>query len=63
MHDEGKLTVDFKGITSFPLIGRLAGAFHVEGGRRLCSGKGPAALGEYPFAIPDQRELIQLTNA
>lgn len=63
MHDKGKLTVDFKGITSFPLVGRLAGAFHVEGGRRLCSGKGPAALGEYPFAIPDQRELIQLTNA
>ena len=63
MQDKGRLTVDFKGITVFPRVGRLAGALHVRGGRRLCSKDVVTALGEYPFAIPDQRELRQLTNA
>jgi hypothetical protein len=63
MQDEGRLTVEFKGITVFPRVGRLAGAFHVRGSRRLCSKDGVTALGEYPFAIPDRRELMQLTDA
>ena len=63
MRNGNHVTLDFKDITSFPRIGRLAGAFHVKGGRRLCSKEGVTALGEYPFAIPDLRELRQLTNA
>ncbi|PYS25168.1 MAG: hypothetical protein DMF72_02500 [Acidobacteria bacterium] len=63
MQDQDQLTVNFQGIASFPRIGRLAGIFYIKGGRRLCTKGGLRALGEYPFAIPDQMELMQSTNA
>jgi hypothetical protein len=60
--NQNPLAVDFSDIATFPLVGLLAGFFHVKGGRRISSKRGVKALGEYPFAIPDRMELAQLMN-
>lgn len=55
----GHHIIDFEDISIFPRIGRLDGAFCV-GPRRTPIGT--ATHGEYPFAIPDKRELMHLTK-
>lgn len=60
VHDKDQLMVEVSDITVFPRIGRLAGAFYVKGGRQLCLPYGVTTLGEYLFAIPDERELMLL---
>lgn len=53
------LIIDFADLVSFPIVGRLEGAFYLRGSGKLAS-KGRACFSPYVFAIPDKQELIRL---
>jgi hypothetical protein len=56
------LIIDFEDIHTFPQIGRLAGVFCIRGRCDFGLCDRVTTFGEYTFAIPDQRELMQLTG-
>ena len=57
----GGLVVDFDDLVSFPIVGRLEGAFYLPGSGEPAL-KGRARLSPYVFAIPDKHELIKLVT-
>lgn len=60
-HDERDgLIIDLDDLRTFPLVGRLEGAFLVRGTRELGFRDRTPQLGGYVFAIPDKQELIRL---
>jgi hypothetical protein len=57
----GGLVVDFDDLVSFPIVGRLEGAFYLPGSGKPAL-KRRARLSPYVFAIPDKHELIKLVT-
>lgn len=56
---DGDLIIDFEEIASFPIVGRLQGAFYLPGSGKPIR-KGRARLSPYVFAIPDKHELTSM---
>ena len=51
------LIIDFEDLVSFPIVGRLEGAFYFPGSGKPAL-KGRTRLSPYVFAIPDKHELM-----
>ena len=51
--------IEFEDVVSFPIVGRLKGAFYLRGSGKLAL-KGLTSFSPYVFAIPDKQELIRL---